>query len=173
MKKLAALSFAVAASLAAGSANAFFFDSKNKWEEPECWYDPGCNPYDEWDPRYWLNEMEDMMNSDDDYPFFGPYGPYGPMMGPYGRPPMMPYGAPMPYGPPGVAPGPMPYGPPGAAPMPYGPPGAAPMPYGPPPAAPTPRPPMPYGAPGYGPKQPPAAPQPRPQQRPAPQGGAR
>jgi len=113
MKKFAAISFAAVAALASTSAMAFF-DSKDKWEEPECWYNPhDCNPYDEWDPRYWMEEFEQMWD-DDDYgygmPFGGPMGgygmPYGGPMGGYGMPyggaPMMapggygmPYGAPM------------------------------------------------------------------------------
>ena len=46
------------------------------------------NPYDEWDPRYWMEEMEDVFDDDDDY-YYGPYGyPYG---GGYGGP-YGPYG---------------------------------------------------------------------------------
>ena len=72
MKKLAAISFAAVAALASTSALAFF-DTKEKWEEPECWYNPhDCNPYDEWDPRYWMEEFEQMWDDDD----YG-YGGYG------------------------------------------------------------------------------------------------
>ena len=142
MKKFAAVTFAAVAALASTSALAFF-DSKNKWEEPECWYNPqDCNPYDEWDPRYWMEEMEQMWN-DDNYgggygmPYGGPMG--GPMGGygmPYGRP-MMPYGAPM------QPPAAMPQAPAQGAPMapPYGMPYMPRMPYqAPRPAAPAPAP---------------------------------
>ena len=43
------------------NASAFWGSDKN-WE---CYGPygkvPGCNPYDEWDPRYWMEEMEDMF----------------------------------------------------------------------------------------------------------------
>ena len=50
------------------------------------------NPYDEWDPRYWMEEMEDMFDNDNNYggynrgPYnnYAPYGGYG--NGPYGPP---------------------------------------------------------------------------------------
>ncbi len=90
------------------------------------------NPYDEWDPRYWMEEMENVF--DDDYYGGGPYGPpsgYYRGPGPYG-PPQGYYGGPGPgsYGPPpGYAPnyGPRSYGPPPGyrpnnAPRSYGPP---------------------------------------------------
>ncbi|MBF0263989.1 MAG: sulfur globule protein [Gammaproteobacteria bacterium] len=86
---------------------------------------PGCNEYDEWDPRYWMEEMSDMWDDDDDYYGGGRgYGmPYG---GGYGAP--MPYGggygAPMPYGGGYGAPAPMPYG----YPQPYAAPAPAPAP---------------------------------------------
>ena len=101
------------------SASAFFWDDDNDWK---CWGPmgpygpeiPDCNPYDEWDPRYWMEEFEQTWDDDDDYMYYGGYGrgpwgmPYGggaPMM-PYGGAPMMPYGGGAPYG----APAPMPYG---------------------------------------------------------------
>lgn len=141
MKKFAALTIAAFAAVASTNAMAFF-DSKNKWEEPECWYNPyDCNPYDEWDPRYWMEEMESMFNDDDDY-FGGPFGGYGmpfggggPMMPyggaptmPYGPRPMMPYGAPVPPAPaaPQAAPQAPGYAPRAPYPMPYG---MPPMPY--------------------------------------------
>lgn len=124
--------------LSATGAQAGWFWDDDDWR---CWGPygkiPGCNPYDEWDPRYWMEEMEDFFD-DDDY-----YGPgYGPA--PYGPPPGF-YGRPAPYGPP-----------PGYAPRP----GFAPAPYGPPPGY-APPPPPAYG-PGYGPGPrfaPPPAPQ--------------
>jgi hypothetical protein len=159
MKKFAAVSLAVAAALASTSALAFF-DSKNKWEEPECWYNPhDCNPYDEWDPRYWMEEFEQMWDDDDDYGYGGPMGFGGPMGGPmggygmpYGRPMMPGYGQQMPQQ--------MPYG--GAPRMPAPAPQVAPR--GPAQgAAPAPR--MPYGMPYQQPRMPYGMPY---QQRPAP-----
>ena len=36
---------------------------------------PNCNEYDEWDPRYWMEEMEDMFSNDDDDNYYrGGYG---------------------------------------------------------------------------------------------------
>ncbi len=143
MKKFAAISLAALA--LSGVANAsWFLDDNDKWSEPECWYNPDCNPYDPWDPRYWAEEMDSFWNDDNDEwlyygrpGFGGPYGPYGPPMA-------APYGAPMPYGPRPPMMGPygprMPYG----APAPMGPPGAAGAPV--PPAA------GPYGAAPYGPR---------------------
>ena len=154
MKKFAALTLAAATALVSTSALAFF-DSKNKWEEPECWYNPqDCNPYDEWDPRYWMEEFEQMWDDDDyGYGYGGPMGFGGPMGGygmPYGGAPMMPgYGQPMMPG----------YGQPMAPRMPMAPQG---MPQAPAQGAPAPR--MPYGMP-YQPRMPYAAPY---QQRPAP-----
>jgi len=89
------------------NANADFWsgDDCPPWE-----YD--CNDWPEWSPMYWMEEMSDEFDDDDDYYRYGG-GPYG---GPYGRPPMMPYGRPpMPYG------APAPYGAPQRpAPRPYG-----------------------------------------------------
>jgi len=151
MKKFAAVTLAALA--LAGTVNASsFFGSSDKYSDPECWYNPDCNPYDPWDPRYWMEEMDSFWSNDNNYGYGGPYGGYG---GPYGRP-MGPYGAPMmPYGGGYGAPM-MPYG---GAPMPYG----APAPMGPqgPAAAPA-----PYAMP-YGPRPMPA-PQPQYAPRPAP-----
>jgi hypothetical protein len=120
------------------NASADFFGGSDcpPWE-----YD--CNDWPEWTPMYWMEEMSDEFddNNDDWYRYGG--GPYGGPR-PYG-PPMMPYGG-APYG----GPAPMPYGAP--APMPYG--GPAPMPYGRPAPAPYGRPPMPYGAPQQAPSAP-------------------
>ena len=89
-------------------ANADFFSGDDC---PPWVYD--CNDWPEWTPMYWMEEMSNEFDDDDDYYRYGGYG--APM--PYGPPPM-PYGAPMPYGGPAPMPqgGPMPYG----APMPYG-----------------------------------------------------
>lgn len=85
------------------------------------------NPYDVWDPRYWIEEMDNEFGNDNwggGGPWGGPYGggPWGgpgyyggPYGGPgyYGGPYGGPYGAPF-----GPAYGPGPYGPPGYAPQP-------------------------------------------------------
>ena len=97
MKKIIALSVFTAFILGiASSASASWFGSDN---DNECYGPygkiPGCNSYDEWDPRYWMEEMEDMWDDDDDYgggygrgygnPYGGGYGqPYG--GGGYGQP---------------------------------------------------------------------------------------
>jgi hypothetical protein len=50
------------------------------------------NPYDEWDPRYWIREMDNEL-ADDDYDRYGPgYGGYGPGYGGYGPGPGYGYG---------------------------------------------------------------------------------
>lgn len=134
MKKFAAVSIA-ALMFVGAPAHAFFGDS-DKYSDPECWYNPDCNPYDPWDPRYWMEEMDSFWNDSNDYGYGG-YG--GPMGGPYGRP-MMPYGGmpgAMPYGAPA-----MPYGAPAPA-APYG------MPY-------RPQMPAPYAAPRPAPRPAPA-----------------
>ncbi len=116
MKKSFAMSLAaIAVMTVSSSASAFFWDDDNDYK---CWGPmgpygpkiPDCNPYDEWDPRYWMEEMEQTWDDDDDYgyggygmPYGGGYGmPYG---GGYGMPYGGGYGAPAPYGPP-----PAPYG---------------------------------------------------------------
>jgi len=99
------------------NASAFWGSDKN-WE---CYGPygkvPGCNPYDEWDPRYWMEEMSDMWDDEDDYyggygrgygmPYGGGYGmPQMPYGGGYGMP-QMPYGGyPQPYAAPAPAPAP-------------------------------------------------------------------
>lgn len=95
MKTILRLAIASGFLLAASNSNASWFFDDN---DGECWGPfgeiPGCNPYDEWDPRYWMKEMDD----DDDY-YGGPYGyggyggPYGGYGGPYGG-----YGGPGYYG---------------------------------------------------------------------------
>lgn len=56
-----------------GSVNAFWNNGwNNSWNN---W-----NPYDVWDPRYWMEEMEDMFDDDwwnNNYSNYGGYGrPY-------------------------------------------------------------------------------------------------
>jgi len=104
MKKIIAVSVFSALMLGvAGSASASWFSSSSD----ECYGPygkiPNCNEYDEWDPRYWMEEMEDMFDDDDDdyrygrgygQPYGGGYGqPYG---GGYGQPYGGGYG--QPYG---------------------------------------------------------------------------
>ena len=111
MKKLIAVSVFTAFIMGvASNASASWWGSDDDYE---CWGPygkiPGCNPYDEWDPRYWMEEMEDVFDDDDDdYYRYGGYGApgYG-----YGGPGYG-YGAPAPaYGAPAPAYGgyPQPY----------------------------------------------------------------
>ena len=86
------------------SANAGWFGNNNSW---------GNNGYDdsdwpEWTPMYWMEEMFDNFDDDDDYYRRGPYGyaPYGygpqgvqPFAGPYGQPPVPYAGIPAPVAP--------------------------------------------------------------------------
>ena len=109
MKKLIALSVFSAFILGmATNASASWWGSN---DDNECWGPygkiPDCNPYDEWDPRYWMEEMSDTFDDDDnDYYRYGGYGRgYG-----YGAPgygygaPGYGYGAPAPaYGAPAPA----------------------------------------------------------------------
>jgi hypothetical protein len=90
-----------------------------------------CNDWPEWTPMYWMEEMSDEWDDDDDYGRYGGGygGPYG--GGGYGRPYGGGYG--MPYG--GGMPM-MPYGGGYGAPAPYGGGYGAPAPYGQVPAAP-------------------------------------
>ncbi len=117
MKKIIALSVFTAFILGiTSSASASWFGSDN---DNECYGPygkiPGCNSYDEWDPRYWMEEMEDMWDDDDDYYGGGGYGrgygnPYGGGYGqPYGGGYGQPYGggyAPQQYAPQQYAPQP-------------------------------------------------------------------
>ena len=88
MKKLIAI-FAMAAAL---SANAFWNSNNTPWGNNYNGYgyadDNGIfayNPYDYWDPRWYFEEMENMMDEFDsefggnDYYGYNPYnyGPYG------------------------------------------------------------------------------------------------
>lgn len=103
MKKLIAVSVFTAFIMGvASNASASWWGSNNDYE---CYGPygkiPGCNPYDEWDPRYWLEEM-DITNNDDDYYRYGGYG-YGggyPYRGGYAPQPYYGGGgyAPQPYG---------------------------------------------------------------------------
>ena len=131
MKK-SLISMAAIAALVAGNSASAFWDDDEDWK---CWGPmgkiPDCNPYDEWDPRYWMEEMEQVWDDDDDYYRYGGMGGYGPYGAPYGGPMM---GAPM-----------------GGAPYGYGAPMPMPGPYGAP---------MPMPAPGYGAPVPPAPPAP-------------
>ena len=112
MKKFIAISvFSAFLMGAASNASAFFWDDDDDWK---CWGPygkiPDCNPYDEWDPRYWMEEMEQTWDDDDDY--YGGYGGYrgygAPYGGGYGAPYGGGYGAPYgggygaPYGAPPV-----------------------------------------------------------------------
>ncbi len=118
MKKIIAVSVFSALILGvASSASASWWGSNNSGE---CYGPygkiPSCNEYDEWDPRYWMEEMEDMFDDDDDY-YRGGYGnPYGGGYGqPYGGGYGNPYGgyAPQQYAPQQYAPNPYygnPYG---------------------------------------------------------------
>jgi hypothetical protein len=58
------------------------------WFGNNGWGNNGWNRYDVWDPRYWMDEMEDAFDDDDDYYYGGPYGypgyGYGPGYGGYG-----------------------------------------------------------------------------------------
>ena len=73
---------AISLLLAATSSYAFF-GNNNDWGGPG----GNWNPYDEWDPRYWMEEMENEWDDDDDYGRGGYGGPYGGYGGPYGPPP--------------------------------------------------------------------------------------
>jgi len=76
MKAIFRLALAISLLLAATSSYAWF-GNNNRWGGGD-W-----NPYDEWDPRYWMEEMENEWDDDDDY--YGPgYGGYGPGYGGYG-----------------------------------------------------------------------------------------
>ena len=101
MKAILRLFVALSLLLAASSSYAFFGGDN--------WGGNNWNPYDEWDPRYWMEEMENEWDNDDDYYGRGPYG-YGggpgyggygggPGYGGYGGGPGYGgYGGPAPYG---------------------------------------------------------------------------
>jgi hypothetical protein len=82
MKAILRLFMAISLLLAATSSYAFF-GNDNDWGG----YGGNWNPYDEWDPRYWMEEMENEWDDDDDYygRGYGPgYGYGGPGYGGYG-----------------------------------------------------------------------------------------
>jgi len=103
MKTIARLVLAISILLTATGSFASWFGNNNHG-----WGGNNWNPYDEWDPRYWMEEMENEFDDDDDY--YGPGYGYGPGPG-YGYGPGPGYG----YGPgPGYGYGPGPgygYGP--------------------------------------------------------------
>lgn len=85
MKKIIAISVFSAFVLGAATNVSAFWGGDND----ECYGPygkiPNCNEYDEWDPRYWMEEMEDMIDDDDDDYRYGGYGRgyggYGPGYG--------------------------------------------------------------------------------------------
>jgi predicted ribosomally synthesized peptide with SipW-like signal peptide len=81
MKAILKLTVALGVLLFATSSYAWFND--DDWDD---WGGGNWNPYDEWDPRYWMEEMENEWDDDDDYYRRGPYGYGGPYggYGPYG-----------------------------------------------------------------------------------------
>ena len=99
MKRLIASLLTVAFLTASGTSMAWWSDDDDYYGGP---WGGDWNPYDEWDPRYWMEEMEDVWDDDDDWYRYGGYG-YGPYGGypPYGGGYGAPYGggyAPAPYG---------------------------------------------------------------------------
>jgi len=77
------------------TANANFFNSNNgEWKMGPNgpYYEESDWP--EWTPMYWMEEMSDSFNDDNDDSGFGNM----PFMGNNNNYPMMPYGAPMGYG---------------------------------------------------------------------------
>lgn len=90
MKKVAFSVVAALSLMSASVANAGWFGSNN-----DSWYGYDDNDWPEWTPMYWMEEMMDEWdNNDDDYYRYGGYGfapryGYGPM--PY---PQMQYPAP-------------------------------------------------------------------------------
>lgn len=88
MKKIITVAIFMAFTIGAATNASAFWGNNNNWECMGPFGQiPGCNPYDEWDPRYWMEEMEDMWDDDDNY-YGGGYGryPYGgyPYGGGYG-----------------------------------------------------------------------------------------
>ena len=121
MKTILRLIMAVSILLAASSSYAWFGNdngNNNSWGPfgGNSWGN-NYNPYDEWDPRYWMEEMENAFDNDDGYygpppGYYGGRSPYGPPPGyynncprSYGPPPGYYNNAPRSYGPPpGYAP---------------------------------------------------------------------
>jgi hypothetical protein len=92
MKKMISSVMAVALMTAAGTSMAWW-DSDDDYGYGGPW-GGDWNPYDEWDPRYWMEEMEQEFDDDDDWRRYGGYG-YGPYGGggyPYGGGYGNPYG---------------------------------------------------------------------------------
>jgi len=132
-KKLLLSAIAASLLMVSGASNASWFGNNgNNWGPfgGNGWGND-WNPYDEWDPRYWIREMDNNMDDDNYGPGYGYGGPgYG-----YGGPgygyggPGYGYGGPgYGYGGPGYG-----YGAPGYGGGPYGP-----APYAAPQAAPAP-----------------------------------
>ncbi|MCK5395305.1 MAG: hypothetical protein KAJ32_04895, partial [Gammaproteobacteria bacterium] len=66
MKVILRLVMAVSLLLAATSSYAWFGNNNNNSWGP--WGGGNnYNPYDEWDPRYWMEEMEQAFDDDDYY----------------------------------------------------------------------------------------------------------
>ncbi|MCU7819227.1 MAG: hypothetical protein KZQ57_10275 [gamma proteobacterium symbiont of Lucinoma myriamae] len=109
MKKIIAVSVFTAFIMGVASNASAFWSSNDDYE---CYGPygkiPGCNSYDEWDPRYWMEEMEDMFDDDDDDYYRGGYGRggYGQPYGGGYAPASQPY-----YGNPYAAPAPAPVAP--------------------------------------------------------------
>jgi len=75
------------------SSNAFWNNNNDWWNGGYGWDDNGVfgyNSYDYWDPRWYFEEFENMMDEFDDNGwgnnnyYGGGYGPYGYGQGPYG-----------------------------------------------------------------------------------------
>ena len=81
--------------LSSASSSFAFWGNNNGWGN-------NWNPYDEWDPRYWMEEMENAFDNNDYGPGYGYGGPWGGGYPGYGRGygmhGMMPQGGGAPYG---------------------------------------------------------------------------
>ena len=91
MKKILSSLLAVAFVTATGTSQAWWSDDDDYYRGGPWGHD--WNPYDEWDPRYWVREMDNEM-ADDDWDKYGPmmynrgYGGYPGVWGaPYGYAP--------------------------------------------------------------------------------------
>ena len=62
---------AILLAAASTTSYAWWSDDDDYWGGP--WNGGDWNPYDEWDPRYWVREMDNEMADDD-------WDKYGPMM---------------------------------------------------------------------------------------------
>jgi len=117
MKKILLSAITATVLVMSNASYASWFGNDGPWDSGGWGGD--WNPYDEWDPRYWIREMDNEL-ADDDWDRYGPrgggygpgyggygpgYGGYGPGYGGYGPGPG--YGG---YGPGyGYAPAPAPY----------------------------------------------------------------